>query len=67
MTTSPRAGRSRRRTRFADALALWRGPALANVRNEAFAQEPIRRLDELRIAAIEDHVEARLARGGTAR
>ena len=25
---------------FADALALWRGPPLANVRNEAFAQEP---------------------------
>ena len=48
---------------FADALALWRGPALANVRNEAFAQEPIRRLDELRIAATEDHVEARLALG----
>jgi len=48
---------------FADALALWRGPALANVRNEAFAQEPIRRFEELRIAAIEDHVEARLATG----
>ena len=48
---------------FADALGLWRGPALANVRNESFAQEPIRRLEELRIAAIEDHVEARLATG----
>ena len=48
---------------LAHALALWRGPALANVRNEAFAQEPIRRLDELRIAAIEDHVEALLASG----
>ena len=48
---------------FADALALWRGPALANVRDEPFAQEPIRHLEELRIAAIENHVEARLATG----
>ena len=61
----PRRGpvRRRRPTPLADALALWRGPALANVRNEAFAQEPIRRLEELRIAAIEDHVEARLVLG----
>jgi YVTN family beta-propeller protein len=48
---------------FAEALALWRGPALANVRNEAFAQEPIRRLEEIRIAAVEDHLDARLALG----
>jgi branched-chain amino acid transport system substrate-binding protein len=48
---------------FAEALALWRGPALANVRNEAFASEPIRRLEELRVAAIEDHLDARLALG----
>ena len=45
---------------LAEALALWRGPALANVRNEAFAQEPIRRLEELRIAAVENHLDARL-------
>ena len=58
------AGRPRQAAEaFADALALWRGPALANVRNEAFAQEPIRRLEELRIAATEDEVEARLAFG----
>ena len=48
---------------FAEALALWRGPALANVRNEAFASEPIRRLEESRIAAVEDHLDARLALG----
>jgi DNA-binding SARP family transcriptional activator len=48
---------------FAEALALWRGPALANVRNEAFADEPIRRLEELRVAAVEDHLDARLALG----
>ena len=33
------------------------------MRNEAFAQEPIRRLEELRIAAVEDHLDARLALG----
>ena len=48
---------------FAEALALWHGPALANVRNEAFAQEPIRRLEEMRVAAVEDHLDARLALG----
>ena len=46
---------------FAEALALWRGPALSDVRNESFAQEPIRRLEELRIAALEDHADAQLA------
>ena len=48
---------------LAEALALWHGPALANVRNEAFAQEPIRRLEEMRIAAVEDHLDALLALG----
>jgi branched-chain amino acid transport system substrate-binding protein len=33
------------------------------VRNEAFADEPIRRLEELRVAAVEDHLDARLALG----
>jgi DNA-binding SARP family transcriptional activator/ABC-type branched-subunit amino acid transport system substrate-binding protein/streptogramin lyase len=45
---------------LAKALALWRGPPLADLRNESWAQEPIRRLEEQRIAALEDHVEARL-------
>ena len=49
---------------FAEAIALWRGPPLANVRDERFAADAIRRLEELRVAAIEDHVEARLALGG---
>ena len=48
---------------LSEALALWHGPALENVRNEAFAQEPIRRLEEMRIAAVEDHLDARLALG----
>src|SRR5829696_5442494 len=32
---------------LAEGLALWHGPALADVQKEAFAQDAIRRLDEL--------------------
>ena len=46
-----------------DALALWRGPALAGVRSSTFARSEIARLDELRLAAVEEHIEADLARG----
>ncbi len=45
------------------ALELWRGPALLDVRFESFAQGEIGRLDELRLAAIESRVEARLRLG----
>ena len=48
---------------LAEALALWHGPALANVRDEPFAQDAIRRLEELRVAATEDLLEAQLALG----
>ncbi|MFL5953429.1 MAG: ATP-binding protein [Gaiellaceae bacterium] len=50
-------------TVLSEALALWRGPALADFENESFAQEEIRRLEELRAAATADHVDARLAAG----
>ena len=46
-----------------DALALWRGPALAEFRYEDFAQSEIARLDELRLAALEERIEADLALG----
>jgi YVTN family beta-propeller protein len=45
------------------ALALWRGPALADFAYEPFAQGEIARLDELRLAALEERVEADLALG----
>ena len=45
------------------ALALWRGPALADLGFEAFAQQEIGRLEELRLAALEDRVEAELEAG----
>ena len=46
-----------------EALALWRGPALADFRNESFAHAEIARLEELRLAALEDRVEADFAFG----
>jgi DNA-binding SARP family transcriptional activator/DNA-binding beta-propeller fold protein YncE len=46
-----------------DALALWRGPALADLAFEAFAQTEIARLEELRLAALEARIEADLALG----
>jgi len=49
-----------------EALALWRGPALADVAYEAFARDEIRRLDEARLAATEDRAEALLRVGRTA-
>src|SRR3954470_16336570 len=44
-----------------DGLALWRGPPLADFAYEPFAQAEIARLEELRLAAVEDRVEADLA------
>jgi WD40 repeat protein/DNA-binding SARP family transcriptional activator len=44
-------------------LALWRGSPLADFTYEAFAQAPIARLEELRLGAIEERVEADLALG----
>src|SRR5262245_44059476 len=46
-----------------DALALWRGPPFADFTFAPFAQEEIARLEELRRAAVEEHVEADLALG----
>jgi len=48
---------------FREALALWRGPALADFTYEPFAQSAIARLDELRFGVLEDRVDADLALG----
>jgi len=48
------------------ALALWRGPALADVADTDFGQAAIARLDELRLAALEHRVDADLRTGNTA-
>jgi YVTN family beta-propeller protein len=44
-----------------DALGLWRGPAFADFTYEAFARDEIDRLEELRLDAFEERVEADLA------
>jgi len=46
-----------------EALGLWRGPALADLIQEPFAQAEIRRLEELRLLATERRIAADLALG----
>ena len=46
-----------------EALELWRGPALADLTDAPFAHAEIARLDELRLAALCDRIEADLALG----
>jgi DNA-binding SARP family transcriptional activator/class 3 adenylate cyclase len=49
-----------------EALALWRGPPLADFTFEPFAETEIARVEELRSAAVEDRIEADLEGGGAA-
>jgi DNA-binding SARP family transcriptional activator/DNA-binding beta-propeller fold protein YncE len=49
-----------------EALALWRGPALADLAPLEFARPEIRRLEELRLGAVMDRIEADLALGRAA-
>jgi YVTN family beta-propeller protein len=46
-----------------EALALWRGPALLNLRDERFVDDARRRLEEQRLAVLEDRIEHDLASG----
>ncbi|APU21978.1 BTAD domain-containing putative transcriptional regulator [Actinoalloteichus sp. GBA129-24] len=48
---------------LAEAAALWRGPAYADVADAPFAQGEITRLTELRLTMLEDLAEARLELG----
>jgi len=45
------------------ALELWRGPALVDVRGEAFARSAAERLEESRLAALEDRIDVDLDAG----
>jgi DNA-binding SARP family transcriptional activator/class 3 adenylate cyclase len=45
------------------ALSLWRGPVLADFTYQPFAQREITALEELRLVAIEERIEADLALG----
>jgi DNA-binding SARP family transcriptional activator len=55
---SERAGETLR-----EALRLWRGPPLMDFGYEPFAQTEIARLEELRLAALEERIEADLQVG----
>ena len=46
-----------------EALGLWRGPPLSDFETERFAQPEIRRLEELRLAAVERRVDLDLDQG----
>ena len=46
-----------------DALGMWRGEPLAEFAYDSFAQHEIARLHELRLAAIEDRIDADLTLG----
>ena len=47
-----------------EALALWRGEALGNLAYEDFARAESNRLEELRLSAAEERIDAELALGG---
>jgi DNA-binding SARP family transcriptional activator len=47
-----------------EALALWRGPPLADFAYQRFAHGEIDRLDELRLACLEKRIERDLEQGG---
>jgi DNA-binding SARP family transcriptional activator len=46
-----------------ESLALWRGPALADVADEGVLRQAAARLDELRLVALERRIEADLSCG----
>jgi DNA-binding SARP family transcriptional activator len=48
---------------FDHALALWRGPAFADLAAEPSLQAEAARLDDLRLGALEDRIEAQLTTG----
>ena len=55
--------RLRSEGRLQEALALWRGPPLADLAHHRFAQAETARLEELRLSCVEEHVERDLERG----
>ena len=50
-------------TLLREALGLWRGPPLADFAYDSFAAEEIARLEELRLSAVEERIDADLALG----
>ncbi|MDI2127840.1 AfsR/SARP family transcriptional regulator [Yinghuangia seranimata] len=52
-----------RAARLGEALALWRGRAYADFADEEFVRASAHRLEEQRLAVVEEHAEARLEAG----
>ena len=55
-----------RSAKLREALALWRGPPLEEFAFEPFAEREISRLEEVRLAVLEERVEADLEAGAHA-
>ena len=53
-----------RRERLSEALALWRGSALADVASEPALVTEVARLEELRLSALEQRIDSDLELGG---
>jgi YVTN family beta-propeller protein len=49
--------------RLGEALGLWRGQPLPELADEPFAQVELGRLEQIRLDALEDHIEAELSLG----
>jgi DNA-binding SARP family transcriptional activator len=64
--TAKTAPPAERATQLRAALELWRGPALADLTFEPFAEHEAARLEELRLAALEERLDADLESGGHA-
>jgi DNA-binding SARP family transcriptional activator/tetratricopeptide (TPR) repeat protein len=61
LTAEARGAEPRERAeKLRAALALWRGPALEDLAFESFAQDEARRLEEARLAALEERIDADL-------
>jgi DNA-binding SARP family transcriptional activator len=64
LTAEARGARPRERAeKLRAALALWRGPALDDLAFEPFARDEVGRLEEARLAALEDCIDAELEVG----
>ncbi|HEY8727110.1 MAG TPA: BTAD domain-containing putative transcriptional regulator [Gaiellaceae bacterium] len=57
------AGPRERAEKLRAALALWRGPALEDLAFEPFARDEVGRLEEARLAALEQRIDADLELG----
>jgi DNA-binding SARP family transcriptional activator len=55
-----------RASKLTEALALWRGPPLADLVNEPALQRDIARLEELRLSTLERRIDADLEAGRSA-